>query len=74
VTGIAPACTHRGVAHRICCETRSSIDVTITALKGGSRNVRRRRQAQRRRSIMTTRAIGIGGLVGIFAARPTGEV
>ena len=73
VAGIAAARAHRRVVHRVGDEARRRVGVAVAALDAGHRNVRRRGLAGRGRAVVTARAIGVGRLVGVGAARPAGE-
>ena len=61
---------HRRMAHRIGGEARRGVGVAVAALYSCHRNMRRRRHARRRRSIVAIAAIGIRGRVREFSARP----
>ena len=73
MAGVAPAGAHRRMVHRVGREARGSVGVAIAALNPGHGDVRRRGQASRRGTVVTARAIGVGGRVSKFAARPAGE-
>ena len=73
VAGIAACPDHRRMVHRIGNEARCRIVVAIAALDDTGRDMRRRRQPGRRRAVVTIRAVGVGCLVDIGAARPTRE-
>ena len=76
VAGVAAAGADRrvtGHAHRVGRKTRRRIDVAVAALNARHRNMRRRLQAGRGGAVVAARAVGVGGRVGVFAARPAGE-
>jgi hypothetical protein len=73
VAGVTTAATDRRVRHRVGREARRGIGVTAAALHGPRRDVRWRRHTGRRRAVVAARAIRIGRLMDVSAARPAGE-
>ena len=73
VAGVAAARAHRRVVHRIGDEARRRVGVAVAALDAGRRDMRRRGLAGRGRAVVTARAVGVGRLMGVSAAGPTGE-
>ena len=76
VTGVAAAGADRRMtrhAHRVGHKTRRRIGVAAAALNPGHRNMRRRLHTGRGGAVVAARAVGVGGRVGVFAARPAGE-
>ena len=73
VAGVAAAAADRRVSHRVGDEACRRVGVAIAALDAGDRDMRRRGVAGCDRPVVAAYAIGIARLVGVNAARPTGE-
>ena len=73
VARVATAATDRRVRHRVGREARRGIGMTAAALHGPRRYVWRRRHTGSCRAVVTARAIRVGRLMDVSAARPAGE-
>ena len=69
MAGVAPARRDRCVVHHVRCEAGRRIVVAEAALDAADRNMRRRRVAGRRRSVVAGHAIRVRRLMYVDGAR-----